>query len=210
MMSQLPTALADEVLAFWFDESVQGTPAGIESTKRWFQYDSLFDAEILRRYGHLPEQAAAGNLDAWMDAPESALARLIALDQLPRNLYRHDSRAFAYDSLASAGAEAAIALGFDTRLHPLQAVFMYLPFEHAEDLAMQDQAVTLFAALCSRAPAGRESEFARFADYARRHRDVIARFGRFPHRNALLGRASGKDELAYLEQGGERFGPKAR
>ena len=209
-MSQLPHALADEILAFWFGESLQDSPAQRESTRRWFQYDANFDAEILRRFGHLPEQAAAGNLDAWMEAAESALARLIVLDQFPRNLYRHDSRAFAFDKLAAAGSEAAIERGFDARLHPLQAVFMYLPFEHAEDLVKQDRAVALFEALRGRAPAGAEPEFARFLDYARKHREVIARFGRFPHRNELLGRATSTEEQQYLDQGGERFGPRSR
>lgn len=207
-MSELPSRFADDVLAFWFADALQHSAAESEQSKRWFAYDARFDAEILRRFGHLPEQAAAGNLDSWMDAAKTALARLIVLDQFPRNLYRHDSRAFAFDKLASAGAQAAIERGFDKQLHPLQAVFMYLPFEHAEDIDRQDRAVALFEALQERAPAGAESRFARFTDYARRHRDVVARFGRFPHRNAMLGRAGTAEELAYLEQGGERFGPK--
>ena len=201
-------ALAHDVVAFWFGESLQAAPAGIEAAKRWFRYDPDFDAQILSRFGDLPEQAAAGNLDSWMEAPESALARLIVLDQFPRNLYRLDSRAFAFDPLAAAGSEAAIERGFDVRLHPLQALFMYLPLEHAEDIRRQDLAVRLFEALCTRAPAGREADFERSLDYARRHRDVIARFGRFPHRNTLLGRAGTVEEEQYLAQGGERFGPK--
>jgi uncharacterized protein (DUF924 family) len=209
-MSQFSTRVADDVLAFWFCEALQDSAAGSERSKRWFTYDPDFDAEILRRFGHLPEQAAAGNLDAWMDAAESALARVIVLDQFPRNLYRHDSRAFAFDGLALAGSQAAVERGFDLRVHPLQAALMYLPFEHAEDLAMQRRAVALFTALQSRAPAGSEAQFARYADYARRHHEVIARFGRFPHRNALLGRPSSPDEVQYLEQGGERFGAKGR
>ena len=204
-MSQLPIALARDVVEFWFGDALHAAP---QTQRRWFRYDPEFDAQILRRFGHLPEQAAAGNLDSWMEAAEPALARLIALDQFPRNLYRGDSRAFAFDALAAAGAESAIERGFDLRVHPLQAVFMYLPFEHAEDIGRQERAVALFEALCDRAPAGHEPEFARFADFARRHRAVIARFGRFPHRNALLGRASSAEERQYLEEGGERFGPK--
>jgi uncharacterized protein (DUF924 family) len=207
-MSQISTRLADDVLAFWFGETLHDSDG--EAAKRWFTYDPDFDAQILRRFGHLPEQAAAGNLDRWMDAAGSALARVIVLDQFPRNLYRHDSRAFAFDGLALAGSEAAVARGFDRELHPLQASFMYLPFEHAEDLARQERGVALFEALQMRAPVGSEAQFARFADYARRHRAVIARFGRFPHRNALVGRESGPEEHEYLEQGGERFGAKGR
>ena len=209
-MSDLPARLANDVLAFWFGDALQVETADNEQAKRWFTCDPSFDAEILRRFGHLPEQAAAGNLDAWMKAAPTALARLIVLDQFPRNLYRHDSRAFAFDKLASAGTQAAIERGFDAELHPLQAVFMYLPFEHAEDIDRQERAVALFEALQKRAPLGAESRFARFTDFARRHRDVIARFGRFPHRNTMLGRASTAEELQYLADGGERFGPKPR
>ena len=209
-MSELPLHLADEILRFWFGDALQNDAASAEQSKRWFAYDADFDAQILRRFGHLPEQAAAGNLDSWMNAAATAAARLIVLDQFPRNLYRQDSRAFAFDKLASAGTEAAIERGFDTAVHPLQAVFMYLPFEHAEDIEKQERSVALFEALEKRAPAGAESRFARFTDFARRHRDVIARFGRFPHRNALLGRASTAEELQYLDEGGERFGPKLR
>jgi len=209
-MSQPSTRLAEAVLAFWFGAAPGGSAESDERSQRWFTYDPDFDAEILRRFGHLPEQAAAGNLDGWMDAPESALARVIVLDQFPRNLYRNDSRAFAFDGLALAGSQAAVERGFDVRMHPLHAALMYLPFEHAEDLAMQRRAVALFTALQSRAPAGCEAQFASYADYARRHHDVITRFGRFPHRNALLGRPSSPDELLYLEQGGERFGAKGR
>jgi uncharacterized protein (DUF924 family) len=207
-MSDLSTRLANDVLAFWFGDALQRDAADTEGAKRWFTFDASFDTEILQRFGHLPEQAAAGNLDSWMDAAETALARVIVLDQFPRNLYRHDSRAFAFDKLASAGTQAAIERGFDAELHPLQAVFMYLPFEHAEDIDKQERAVVLFEALEKRAPTGAESRFARFTDFARRHRDVIARFGRFPHRNTMLCRTSTAEELQYLAQGGERFGPK--
>lgn len=207
-MNRLAPDLAREVLAFWFGDALRDCAAAAAWSRRWFDCDPDFDAQILRRFGHLPEQAAAGNLDAWMDAAEPALARVIALDQFPRNLYRRDSRAFAFDKLAVAASLAAVARGHDTRLHPLQAVFFYLPFEHAEDIAMQDRAVALFEALLARAPAGCEPQFAGFLDYAERHRAVIARFGRFPHRNALLGRPSTAEEVRHLEQGGERFGPK--
>ena len=209
-MTQLSTRLAEDVRDFWFGDALRGSAESNERSKRWFTYDPEFDAQILQRFGHLVEQAAAGNLDDWMDAAESALARVIVLDQFPRNLYRHDSRAFAFDGLALAGSAAAVEHGFDLRVHPLQAAFMYLPFEHAEDLAMQQRAVALFTALQSRAPPGSETQFAGFAEYARKHHEVIARFGRFPHRNALLGRPSSREEQQYLEQGGERFGAKGR
>ena len=207
-MPQLALSLAGDVLAFWFGDAMSGAPAAQARNKHWFTYDPAFDAQILRRFGYLPEQAAAGNLDGWMAHAEPALARTIVLDQFPRNLYRHDSRAFAFDRLALQASLAAVERGDDVRVHPLRAAFFYLPFEHAEDLAMQERAVVLFEALRMRASAGCESQFAGFADYACRHRDVIARFGRFPHRNALLGRPNTPEEQRYLEQGGERFGPR--
>jgi uncharacterized protein (DUF924 family) len=209
-MTYKPPSLAREVLAFWFAGALESAAAAQARSKTWFAFDADFDGQILRRFGHLPEQAAAGNLDPWTDAAESALARLIVLDQFPRNLYRHDSRSYVFDALALAGSQAAIASGYDALVHPLHAVFMYLPFEHAEDLGMQQRSVALFEALQNRAPAGCEPQFESFADYARRHRDIIARFGRFPHRNAVLLRASTPAEIEYLEGGGERFGPKAR
>jgi uncharacterized protein (DUF924 family) len=202
--------LADQVLAFWFADALQSAQAAQARSKAWFSHDPDFDLEILKRFGHLPEQARAGKLDAWMQSARGALARLLVLDQFPRNLYRNDGRAYAFDPLALAGSQAAVACGHDAELHPLHAAFVYLPFEHAEDLAMQERSVTLFEALRGRAPAGWEPQFASYADYARRHRDVIARFGRFPHRNDVLGRSSTREELDYLEQGGERFGGKRR
>jgi uncharacterized protein (DUF924 family) len=209
-MSASTEQLASDVLTFWFANALESTEAALARSKVWFANDPQFDAEIARRFGDLPIEAAAGALDSWMYSAESALARVIALDQFPRNLYRNDPRAFAFDTLALAGSISAIERGYVTQLHPLQTVFILLPLEHAEDLIMQQRSVALFEALRSRAPAGCEPRFEGFVDYARRHRDVIARFGRFPHRNAVLGRASTREELEYLENGGERFAAKPR
>jgi uncharacterized protein (DUF924 family) len=202
--------LASEILSFWFADSLTSSAAARARSKSWFSYDPAFDSEIARRFGDLPDRIVQGEFSDWREAPQPALARIICVDQFPRNLYRDNARAFQYDSIALAAAADAVSRGFDAILHPLHAVFAYLPFEHAEDGGMQENSVELFEKLCARAPTGCETQFDSFADYARRHRDVIKRFGRFPHRNATLGRPSTVDETQYLEGGGERFGPTKR
>jgi uncharacterized protein (DUF924 family) len=203
-------SLISEVLTFWFANALESVEAARARSKVWFANDPQFDAETARRFSDLPIEAAAGSLDSWMNAAESALARVIVLDQFPRNLYRGDARAFAFDALALAGSISALERGFSIRLHPVQTVFLLLPLEHAEDRTMQQRSVALFEELRGRAPAGCEPQFDGYADYARRHRDVIERFGRFPHRNAVLGRTSTPEERKYLESGGEHFGAKRR
>ncbi len=172
---------------------------------RWFRVDEDFDREIAHRFGSLPLRARAGELDDWGDSPRAALALAIVLDQLPRNLFRGQARAFEFDADARRVARAALHSGHDAELQPLEAVFLYLPFEHSEDLADQSRSVALFAQLQARVPASVLPMYERFSDYAGRHHEVIARFGRFPHRNRSLGRAATPEELAYLEAGGEAF-----
>ena len=187
-----------DVLEFWF-----GAPGSVEHgslRKCWFEKDPAFDAEIRRRFLALVDEAAAGRLDGWADRPEGLLALIVLLDQFPRNLFRDAPRAFATDTQALALAQQALARGVDAQLMPVARAFIYLPFEHSEDLAMQDRAVSLFSALAKHGEA-----FASYLDYAERHRDVIRRFGRFPHRNAILGRASTPEEIAFLAQPGAGF-----
>jgi steroid delta-isomerase-like uncharacterized protein len=131
---------------------------------------------------------------------------VLALDQLPRNLFRGSARSFAYDGLALEAASAALEAGFAAKLHPLEAAFLHLPFEHAERLDCQERSVALSEALAARAPAHLGRTLESWAEFARRHRDVIVRFGRFPHRNALLGRLPTAAERAYLASGGDSFG----
>lgn len=187
-----------DVLEFWF-----GAPGSAEHgslRKCWFEKDPAFDAEIRRRFLSLVDEAAAGRLDDWADRPERLLALIVLLDQFPRNLFRDAPRAFATDAQALALAQQALAQGVDAQLMPVARAFIYLPFEHSEDLAMQDRAVALFSALAQHGEA-----FASYLDYAERHRDVIRRFGRFPHRNAILGRASTPEEIAFLARPGAGF-----
>jgi uncharacterized protein (DUF924 family) len=166
----------------------------------WFRKDPAFDMQIRERFGAHVEQALAGAFDGLDALPADALARVLLLDQFTRNIFRDTPRAFAGDAQALALARTMVARGDDERLSPLRRVFVYLPFEHAEDAAAQRESLRLFGALAARHPA-----LGSFDDYARRHAVVIERFGRFPHRNAILGRASTAEELAFLREPGSSF-----
>jgi uncharacterized protein (DUF924 family) len=171
-----------EVLAFWREA---GPP-------RWFAKDNLFDAEIARRFLATYEAAARGELAAWEKTSEGALALLIVLDQFPRNIFRNDARTYAADPLARAVADRALANGFDREFLVAERSFFYLPFEHSEEMADQERSVALFRATG-------DAELLKWADL---HAEIIRRFGRFPHRNAVLGRASTPEEQTYLDGGG--------
>jgi uncharacterized protein (DUF924 family) len=199
------TTEPEDLLAFWFGDDLDDASTVAARCAIWFAGDERFDAEIQARFADLPERALHGELDGWEDAARGALALLIALDQLPRNLHRNDSRAFACDARARELAEAAIARGDDQRVHPLEAVFFYLPLEHAEDRAAQQRCVELCETLLERAPPPTRAHFEGFLDYAKRHQAVIERFGRFPHRNGVLGREDTQEERLYIRAGGETF-----
>ena len=189
----------DEILAFWFPE--EDTDEG--AARRWFTRDDAFDESIRTRFGALVEQALAGELGGeWAATPRGRLAHVLLLDQFTRNLFRGSPRAFAGDARARALTLDGIERGDDLALPLPQRVFFYLPLEHAEDLSLQERSVALFERLAQKAPAAARARYDNYADYARRHRDAIAQFGRFPHRNAVLGRATTPDEQAYLDGGG--------
>lgn len=192
---------AAEVLDFWFGPP--GDPGHAQPRRAWFEKDPAFDATIARRFGGLVERALAGGLADWLaDPPEPlpALALVIVLDQFPRNLYRGQARAFAGDAAALASARAIVVAGADHGLSGVQRQFVYLPFEHAEDLATQRQSLRLFAQLARDEPA-----LADLVSWAQRHHDIVARFGRFPHRNAALGRPSTAEEIEFLKTPGSGF-----
>jgi uncharacterized protein (DUF924 family) len=186
---------AQSVYDFWF-------PAGTAlPRKEWFVKKDAFDQLLRGSFGVLVEQAQAGGLRAWDgEGPKSALARILLLDQFARNIYRGTALAFAGDHLALQAAQDMVDADDDQALPPLARAFVYMPFEHAEDMAMQDQSVALFTLAAQAEPMLKD-----MLDYARRHREVIARFGRFPHRNAILGRASTPEETAFLQQPGSGF-----
>jgi len=188
--------LIRDVLAFWFSEGRDGYRT------IWFERDDGFDAEIRTQFGELVVPAREGRLDGWGATPEGALALTLLLDQFPRNLFRGSPEAFSGDPKALALARRLIRERADLALTPTERGFLYLPLEHAESMAAQDQSVTVFEGLrdvprCA-APGGT-------IDYAWRHWRVIRRFGRFPHRNAVLGRDSTAAERAYLAQPGAGF-----
>lgn len=182
---------AQAVLAFWFD------PA---SHEEWFAAHPAFDTTIRIRFGETFRWAAEGKLAHWSETPPGWLALLIVLDQFSRNLYRDDQQAWAQDVHAQRLAVWGIEEGFDRQLPPIQRVFAYMPLEHAEDTGMQRRCVALFESMCESLPAQGRDHYTGFLDYARKHEAVITRFGRFPHRNALLGRTSTPEELAYLAE----------
>ena len=190
----------EAVLHFWFGDPK--APKGEYGHQRrcWFQKDSDFDETIRRKFWTIFEQAAAGQLYPWQDQPRSCLALVVLLDQFPRNLFRGDPRSFATDSQALEISEHALARQYDQQVLPVERLFFYLPLEHSENLAHQHRSVALFEVLARHSP-----EFKSTLDYAYRHRDVIAQYDRFPHRNAILGRESTVDEAAFLKQPGSRF-----
>lgn len=159
---------------------------------KWFSGQRAFDDLIQLKFEALHHNVARGRYDAWTETPDGCLALLIVLDQFPRNLYRGNAHAFATDGMALRIARQAVARGFDQQVDEDLRAFMYLPFEHAEDMACQDEAVALFTAL------GNEN-YLKFANF---HREVIAQFGRFPHRNPALGRETTSEEQAFLDEGG--------
>ena len=187
-----------DILAFWFGRP--DDPAHGQARSVWFRKDAGFDEEIRSRFLADVETALAGQLAHWAATPDGLLALLILLDQFPRNLFRGEARAFAGDEQARELAATAIADGWDKPLLAVEKLFLYLPLEHSESLADQQRSLALFTELAA-VHAGCEG----FLDYATRHFEVIARFGRVPHRNAALGRDSTADEAAYLAQPGSGF-----
>jgi uncharacterized protein (DUF924 family) len=187
----------EELLDFWFGAS--GTSAHGTSRPEWFTRLAAFDEEIRRRFGSLNDVAVAGGLVEWEAAPRPALALVIVLDQFSRNLHRDSARAFAGDARALGLARRMVAQGWDRELAPLQRQFVYLPFEPAEDPDAQAESVRLARAL-TQFPETREA-----LRWAEAHARIIARFGRFPHRNVVLGRSSTPEETEFLKEPGSRF-----
>jgi len=198
-------ARAHALLDLWFGDAPPDPATARERSKIWFQATPSFDELLRSRFVDLPNRLCAGEFAHWRNSPRTALARIVALDQIPRNVFRGTSAAFAFDALAQEAAIEAVERQFDRALHPIEAVFVYLPFEHAEHEELQQRSIALFSALRKRSPAALDDLFDSYVDYAQRHANVITQFGRFPHRNATLGRAETAAEAAYLAGGGQRF-----
>ena len=193
------------LLADWFGATLESPVAIAGRLDWWFKADGERDALLADRHGKLVDQCARGAFYHWLDQPEGRLALVIALDQLPRNLFRGTPRAFAYDASTAAWCLAAVHTGQDRLLKPIERVFLYMPLQHFEDLQAQETGVQLFERL-----ARENGDWPVFSEeflaYARVHRDIIARFGRFPHRNQVLGRASTTEERHYLAGDAPSFG----
>ena len=185
------------VLEFWFGAPYD--PARDKPRKEWWRKNAVFDARISLRFGALHEKAGRGAVDGLRASAEGCLALLILLDQFSRNLHRGDARSFANDERARALARHAIANGFDRRQATVERAFFYMPFMHSESLADQKEGLALFEALAHE-NGGNENKKA-----ALRHLEIIERFGRFPHRNAVLGRTSTPEEIAFLKESGSSF-----
>jgi uncharacterized protein (DUF924 family) len=175
----------EDVLRFWFGDED-------EPREEWFRKDEEFDREIQDRFGALYEEAASGALDGWRETSEGALALVIVLDQFPRNMFRGDPRSYATDEKARETARYAIDRAFDRDLPPVRRSFLYMPFMHSEELEDQRRSVELFEGM----DPGR---------YAIRHKEIVERFGRFPHRNAVLGRTTTPEEAEFLREPGSSF-----
>ncbi len=189
--------LAASILAFWYGPH----DAAPERTERdvWFRKDAKFDAEIRTRFGEAIDVALAGGYGEWCATAEGALARALLLDQFTRNVHRDTPAAFAGDARALATAQDAVNRGLDRALDPYGRWFLYMPFVHAEVREAQKRSLALFGALAE------ETGLSRPLEWAHKHADIIARFGRYPHRNAILGRTSTPEELAFLAGPGSRF-----
>ena len=188
---------AREVLDFWF-----GAPGSADfgrSRDVWFRKDAAFDRALADRFADLHAAAARGELAAWMAAPESLLALIVVLDQFPRNIHRGSPASFATDAQALAAARAMLASGWDVALPPAMRWFAYMPFEHSESLADQELCLRLMRQVAE------DPQFADVPKWAVAHHAVIAQFGRFPHRNAILGRESTPAEVEFLKQPGSSF-----
>jgi uncharacterized protein (DUF924 family) len=197
---------SEEVLSHWFGEAAgDGWQVAPDRVALWFRGGAEVDEELRRRFAADVDAARAGKLSGWASTPRGRLALLLLLDQLPRNLFRGRPEAFASDAMALSLSREALARGEDAQLRPIERTFLYLPFEHAEDRGAQATSVERFRALAQAAPASAHAAYEGFLDYAIRHQVIVERFGRFPHRNRILGRASTEEEEAFLREPGSSF-----
>lgn len=199
------TAQQEDVLDFWFGGLREGEPVPAERFRLWFGGAAATDRQIRERFAADVERAAAGAYDGWRDSPRGSLALTILFDQFPRNIHRGSPRAYALDDKACALCLAGLDAGRDRELITVERAFFYLPLEHAEDRALQQRSVAAFTELLRQSPPPLREVCRGFLDYAERHRAIIERFGRFPHRNAPLSRPSTAEEMSFLREPGSSF-----
>lgn len=194
----------ESIHAFWFGESKDDDEVARQNKHLWWAKDGQVDLTIAKRFSS-STQAAVGQLDAWSTTAQGHLSLILLLDQFPRNMYRGLPKSFSFDAYALAWSLRGLVDGVDQQLRPIERVFFYLPLEHAESLRHQEHAVRLFEKLVADVPPQQKETFQGFLQFAQRHRDVIARFGRFPHRNEILERACSDAERAFLKTPGSSF-----
>ena len=195
-----------DVLSFWFEDATRSPDALQRRGAVWFRADPGFDRECATRFAPALEDAARGTLAGWADSPRGRLALVILLDQIPRNIHRGSPAAFMHDAQAAAHCVAAIESGQARPLHPVERVFLYMPLQHTEDLALQRLSVERFESLAAEVEDAWRDNFTENVRYAREHHDIVERFGRFPHRNRILGRESTGEERRYLADGAPTYG----
>lgn len=199
------TFIQEQILDFWFGPPQEDGLSSDYFVKRWFQQDAAFDQEIATRFESWLQRALAGELDDWQATPRGRLALILLLDQFTRNLYRHTARAFVGDPQAQELALQGLELGLDRELGLDERVFFYLPFEHGESMDWQNLSLKAFASLVEAASEKHKARFSNFLNYAKKHTEIIERFGRYPHRNAALQRASTSEEEDFLLGPGSSF-----
>jgi uncharacterized protein (DUF924 family) len=194
-----------DVLHFWFGDVDALGRSDVMHSRRWFMKDDAFDREIAARFGQTYADVRAGQREGWLDDPRGRVAYVIVLDQFARNMFRGTARAFEGDRQALAAAIEGVARHDDAALTVNERSFLYMPYMHSEEIGMQDRSVALFTELRDTAPSELRGSLVAAVQYAEKHREIIARYGRFPHRNAVLGRASTPEEQAFVAQPGSGF-----
>jgi uncharacterized protein (DUF924 family) len=193
------------VLQFWFGDVDELGRSDVMHSRRWFMKDDAFDREIADRFGQTYADVRGGLREAWLDDPRGRVAYVVVLDQFPRNMFRGTARMFEGDRQALAAAVEGVARHDDAALTVNERSFLYMPYMHSEEIGMQELSVALFQELAATAPSELRGSVQAAVQYAEKHREIIARYGRFPHRNTLLGRASTPAELAFVAEPGSGF-----
>jgi uncharacterized protein (DUF924 family) len=195
----------DEILLYWFGNLPDSAGVSAEKSALWWKKSSETDSTIRARFGDAHARAVRGELDDWCRTPRGTLALVILLDQFSRNIYRDDARAFSADDKARSIVNQTVDRGDAGKLRPIERAFLYMPLMHSENRADQDRALALFDALLEESSQEDRAAVQAYPKYARAHREIVVRFGRFPHRNSVLGRASTPEEVEFLRQPGSSF-----
>ena len=204
-LSEQDSLSIERLLEFWFGTQNEDQLIAAEKAALWWKKNHEVDEQCRSLFQPLVESAGAGTLDGWSATARGRLALILLTDQMPRNIYRGNARSFAFDATARAFCLNGLAQQADQALRPIERVFFYMPLEHSESLELQQRSVALFSTLATATTDAQRKLFDGYLDFAQRHRDIIARFGRFPHRNALLGRASTPEEADFLGSPGSSF-----